>query len=99
MLDDFPGKKCRFAIADQISTHYDAFGTALLHDEKGNIVPRIVSDNNGKCFAINQAILTEWINGKGMTDKTWGGLLDVLRKPALRLNTLADDIEEVVGKP
>ena len=99
MLEDFPGKKRHFAIADQIGTHYDAFGTALLADDMGTIVPQIVSNKNGKCLAINQAILTEWINGRGMTDKTWGGLVDVLRKPALRLNTLADDIEKVVGKP
>ena len=99
MLDDFPGKKRRFAIADQIGTHYDVFGTALLADEIGTIVPQIVSNNNYKCLAINQAILTEWINGRGITDKTWGGLLAVLRSPALRLNTLAGDIEEVVGKP
>ena len=81
-----------------MDTHYNAFGIALLNDETGNVVSQIVRDN-GKYFEINQAILTEWINGRGMTDKTWGGLVDVLRRPALRLNALADKIEEVVGKP
>ena len=99
MLDDFPGKKCHFTIASEIGTHYNEFGTALLDDKKGNKVPQIVSENHRICLDINQAILTKWINGKGMTDKTWGGLLAVLRSPALGLNTLADDIEEVVGKP
>ena len=68
-------------------------GTALLNDERGVIVPAIVSEHRGNAEQINMDILSRWIQGKGIDDHSWRGLLGVLR---VHCSGLAKDIEETL---
>ena len=76
--------------------NYTVFGIALLQDDSGARLHAITSENMGNFHDINCQILKDWIVGRGIPDRTWGGLIKVLRSPC-RLNALADDIEAVVG--
>ena len=69
-------------------------GTALLDDKDGTIIPAIARDCGYKSECINTEILRRWIQGKGIPNRTWKGLLCALR--SVRRNTLADDIEEAL---
>ena len=77
-----------------IGAEWDKVGTALLDDKDGTIIPAIARDCGYKSECINTEILRCWIQGKGVPDRTWKGLLCVLR--SVRRNTLADDVEEVL---
>ena len=90
-LTVFPGKSRHFNIATEIGMQYYIVGTALLNDERGAIVPAIVSEHRGNAEQINMDILSCWILGKGISDRTWWGLLGVLR---VHCPGLAQDIEE-----
>ena len=89
-LTDFPGKIQHFNIAAEIGMKYYAIGTALLNDE---VVPAIVSEHRGNAEQINMDILSRWVQGKGIADHTWRGLLGVLR---VNCPGLAQDIEETL---
>ena len=76
---------------------YYAFGTALLTNESTRAVNDILSimskysiDNAEQ---INMEILSRWMQGKGIVDRTWRGLLGVLR---VHCTGLAQDIEEAL---
>ena len=92
-LTDFPGKIRHFNIAVGIGIKYLSFGTGLLNDENGDIVPVIVSEHRGNAEQINMDVLSRWVQGKGISDCTWRGLLGVLR---LHCPGLAQDIEETL---
>ena len=92
-LTDFPGKTRHFNIAVRIGIKYLSFGTGLLNDESGDIVPSIVSEHRGNAEQINMDILSRWVQGKGIADRTWRGLLGVLR---VHCPGLAQDIEETL---
>ena len=92
-LTDFPGKTRYFNIATEIGIQYYMVGTALLNDERGAIVPTIVSEHRGNAEQINMDILSRWVQGKGIADQTWRGLLGVLR---VHCPGLAQDIEETL---
>ena len=92
-LTDFPGKTGQFNIATEIGIQYYMVGTALLNDKRGTIVPAIVSEHRGNAEQINMDILSHWVQGKGIADRTWRGLLGVLR---VHCPGLAQDIEETL---
>ena len=92
-LTDFPGKTQHFSVAKRIGINYLSVGTGLLNDERGEIVPAIVSDYRDNTEHINMAILRGWVQGKGIADHTWRGLLGVLR---VHCPGLAQDIEETL---
>ena len=92
-LTDFPGKTRHFNIAVRIRIKYLSFGTGLLNDESGDIVPSIVLEHRGNAEQINMDILSRWVQGKGIADRTWRGLLGVLR---VHCPGLAQDIEETL---
>ena len=92
-LTDFPAKIRPFNIAERIGINYRSVGTALLNDERGTIVPAIVSEHRGNAEQINMEILRRWVQGKGIADCTWRGLLGVLRNNCI---DLAKDIEETL---
>ena len=98
-LRNFPGRKGRhtFNIIQRISTNYFAFGIALLKGETGTKISEIIMKERGAATAINTEVLNLWLGGEGIADTTWGGLIRVLRSPC-RLNALAEEIEEAVGK-
>ena len=92
-LTDFPSKTRHFNIATEIGAKFHAVGTGLLNDERGTVVPAIVLENRGNAEQINMDILRRWVQGKGIADHTWRGLLGVLRVHCLGL---AQDIEETL---
>ena len=96
LLRDFPGIRGKIDILRSISTNFTTLGVALLNDYDGDKLTEIARQNQGKDERNNQ-VLMDWINGKGITDTTWGGLIKVLKGPC-RNHVLADYIEEVVGR-
>ena len=66
-------------------------------DSYGTRIDTIVEKERGEAAKINMKILQLWLKGEGRFDRTWGGLINVLRNPC-RLNALANEIEEVVGE-
>ena len=95
-LTRFPGKSRRINIVEEIGNKYDIVGTALLNDCAGTIVPGIETECLKNPRRINMEILRRWIQGEGMEDRSWQGLIDVLRDSGLC--ALAEDIEEVKGQ-
>ena len=77
----------------RIGTKYISFGTSLLNDESGDIVPAIVLEHRGNAEQINMDILSRWVQGRGIADRTWRGLLGALR---VHCPGLAQDIEETL---
>ena len=92
-LTDFPGKARHFNIAAEIGTEFHAVGTGLLNDERGTVVPAIVLQHGVNAEQISMDILRRWVQGKGIADHTWRGLLGVLR---VHCPGLAQDIEETL---
>ena len=92
-LTDFPGRTQHINIATDIGMQYYLVGIALLNDERGTIIPAIVSEHRGNAEQINMDILSRWVQGRGIADRTWRGLLGVLR---LHCPGLAQDIEEAL---
>ena len=90
-LTNFPGKTRKFNIAVEIGIKYHVIGFALLNDERGTIVPAIEREHGVKAELINLDILRRWVQGEGIADRTWRGLLGVLR---LHCPGLCQDIEE-----
>ena len=68
-------------------------GTTLLDDKDGTIIPAIAQQYANNTEFINMEILRRWLQGKGIPDCTWRGLLGVLRVHCV---VLAKRIEEVL---
>ena len=81
-------------IVEGIGAGWDKVGTALLDDKYGTIIPAIAQDCVYKSERINTEILRRWIQGEGIPDRTWKGLLSVLR--SVRHIALADSVEEAL---
>ena len=92
-LTDFPGKNRHFNIATELGIKFYYVGSALLNDKSGTVVPAIVLEHRGNAEQINMDILSRWVQGKGIADHTWRGLLGVLR---VHCPGLAHDIEETL---
>ena len=71
-------------------------GIALLEDTTGVKVSAIESQYQRNAERISLDILTQWVLGKGMRDRTWRGLVGVLKRS--KRVALAEEIEEVIGK-
>ena len=87
------GKHTSINIAEKIGTMWKLVGIALLQDESGCIVSAIKQQYLGNILDINVEILTHWINGQGIEDRTWLGLLGVLR---VHCPALAQSVEEAL---
>ena len=94
ILLKFPGKHGKINIPEQIGTNYKTFGTFLLKDDGGTIIPGIESEKRYNATEINETILRKWIGGKGEEPYTWDTLVKCLRDADL--NGLANDIEAVL---
>ena len=66
----------------------------MLKDDTGTIISTIEQAKMHDAHLINEAILERWIGGKGQGPFTWDTLVECLRDT--ELNTLADEIEEVL---
>ena len=78
-------------IAEQIGPNWELVGLALLQDRTGSIVSAIEEQHRGKVMKINIEILSRWVQGQGIADLTWRGLLGVLK---LHCKALAESVRE-----
>ena len=79
-------------IVEQIGTHYSKLGPLLLTDNTGAVTSAIVSQYQRDADAINQEILTRWLQGQGKKPVSWSTLIDVLRD--VGLSELSQMIQE-----
>ena len=89
----FQGKTERINIPQQIGVQWRIVGTLLLDDKAGNIVQAIAREYRDNAFEINSEILARWVQGQGIADTTWRGLLGVLK---VHCPALAESIEEAL---
>ena len=79
-------------IVQQIGGHYSDLGIHLLQDDTGAITQALASQYHHDANAINQAILSRWIQGVGKQPVTWDTLIEILDNIGLPL--LANEIKE-----
>ena len=70
-------------------------GTILLDDKDGTAVSRIAYQHGNNIDHINMDILGRWIQGEGIPDRTWQGLLGVLK--VVHCIKLAESVEEALA--
>ena len=80
-------------VAEAIGDQWRMVGIALLNDESGAIIKSIGDQFRGDARNINLEILQRWIRGEGIPDRTWRGLLHVLRVHCV---SLAESVEEAM---
>ena len=90
-LTAFQGKIEWINIAEQIGSKWKLVRITLLQDRTGNIVSAIGKQYQGDAMEINIEILSRWVQGQGIADRTWRGLLGVLK---LHCKALAESVRE-----
>ena len=92
-LTALQGRTQHINIVEGIGVEWMMVGTTLLDDKDGAIVPAIAQQyaNNTKFIILE--ILRRWLQGKGIPDRTWRGLLCVLR---MYCRNLAESVEEAL---
>ena len=65
----------------------------MLDDKDYTTVPAIAEQYGNNAQRINMEILGRWLRGEGMSDRSWRGLLGVLR---VHCRALADRVEEAL---
>ena len=65
-------------------------GVFLLKDQTGVVVQALENEHMKDAERINQAIFSQWLQGKGAQPVAWSTLIGVLRK--IGLCALADEI-------
>ena len=89
----FQGKDKIINIAEAIGDQWRVVGISLLNDESGGIVKTVAREFRGNALDINLDILERWLQGKGIRDRSWRGLLGVLR---VHCRVLAESVEEAL---
>ena len=74
-------------IVKQIGTFYSILGPLLLNDDNGVVISAITNQHHHNAVAINQEILTQWLQGQGKQPVTWSTLLGVLDDVGLSVLT------------
>ena len=92
-LTAFQGRARRINIAQTISVKWDVVGTTLLDDHNHTIMPALAQQYSNEVMRINMEVLGRWVQGQGMADCTWRGLLGVLK---VHCRDLAKSVEEVL---
>ena len=87
------GKDKNINIAEAIGGQWRVVGIALLNDESGDIVKGLAKEFRGNAQDINLEILQCWLQGRGIADRTWRGLIGVLR---MYCGVLAESVEEAL---
>ena len=80
-------------IVEGIGVKWLMVGTILLDDKDYTIVPAIAEQYGNNAQRINMEILGRWVRGEGIPDRSWQGLLGVLR---VHCGALADRVKEVL---
>ena len=91
-LINFETRSGGINITESIGLHYKQLGPLLLQDNDGTITETIERECFYKVKEINQEILQQWIQGKGMKPVQWSTLIDVLKK--IELSPLAKKIAD-----
>ena len=94
-LFDFPGCTRKINIVQEIGIEWLTFGTLLLDDTMGTIVPEVKESCQGNIYNTNAEILGRWIRKADVSDCSWHNLIVTLRKS--HRETLAQDIADRVG--
>ncbi len=81
-------------VSERIGVNYQTFGFFILDDETGARVAAITMQCFHNPVLCATEILSQWLQGKGVQERTWGKLVEILRD--LDMNTLAEDIEDVL---
>ena len=89
------GKNKSINIAEAIGDQWRMVGIALLNDNSGTIVKSINEEFRGNAQNINLEILQRWKRGEGIHDRSWHGLLRVLRVHCV---SLAEIVEEALAE-
>ena len=76
-LLSFSSSKLNMAV--QVGRKYVKFGLLLLEDTNGVIVKALDVEHMKNAERINVAILTKWLQGKGVKPITWSTLAYVLK--------------------
>ena len=92
-LISLQGRTQHVNIVKGIGVKWLMVGTTLLDDEDYTIVPAIAQKHGKDPELINMEILGCWVRGEGMSDRSWRGLLGVLR---VHCGALADRVEEIL---
>ena len=92
-LTAFQGRARRINIAQAISVKWDVVGTTLLDDHDHAIMPALAQQYSYDVMRINMEVLGRWVQGQGMADCTWRGLLGVLK---VHCRDLAKSVEEAL---
>ena len=92
-LTALQGKTRHIDIVEGIGVKWAKVGTTLLDDRDGTIIPAIAHQHGNNVELINMDILGRWLQGKGIPDRTWHGLLGVLRVHCV---SLAERVEEAL---
>ena len=97
-LTSLEGKKRKINIIEEVGSEYYNVGihVVLLNDTKGAKMKGIIEKCRGDPVQISREIMSKWLQGGGIEDRSWQGLIGVLRENSLQ--ALAEDIEEVKGK-
>ena len=93
LLNDFPYRGKFIKVAQAIGPRWNEVGIALLEDEFQSIMPALAQEHGKDAENINIAVLGRWVRGEGMRDRTWRGLLTVLKKHCVML---AERMEETL---
>ena len=89
----FQGKDKIINIAEAIGDQWRVVGISLLNDESGDIVKTFAMEFKGNALAINLETLGHWLLGRGIRDRSWRGLLSVLR---VHCRALAESVEQAL---
>ena len=92
-LTALQGRTQYINIVEGIGVKWMMVGTILLDDKDGAIVPAIAQQCAYKTEFIILEILRRWLQGEGIPDRTWRGLLRVLR---MYCRKLAERVEEAL---
>ena len=92
-LISLQGRTQHVNIVEGIGVKWMMVGTTLLDDKDYTIIPAIAQKHGKDPELINMEILGRWVRGEGMSDRSWWGLLGVLR---VHCGALADRVEEIL---
>ena len=94
-LLNFNAKSRKINIACEMSTSWRSVGIALLNDTSGATVSALHQSNFHVVGDTSIAILTKWVQGSGIDDRSWQGLLGVLDD---NCQALATEIRDTLCK-
>ena len=94
-MTSLQGKTENINIVEGIGVQWDNVGATLLDDKYGTIIPALARQYGNNAELINKEILRRWLQGRGIHNRTWQGLLEVLKVHCM---SLAENVEEALTR-